>query len=130
MQFLIAAKRINLSFLYNRIYSDISHVQGLILCNPNNPLGSVISEQDLLGLINACTKLKLPIIIDEAYYEYYGKTCAHILENNDNLIIIRSFSKYYGLAGIRLGYIMANPYLIEQMKKFAGHGMSIVLQYC
>lgn len=107
-------------FPINDILDALPQSQGIILCNPNNPLGSLIKSQDLLKIVEVCTTLNLPVIIDEAYYEYCQYTCAHLLKESENIIIIRSFSKYYALAGLRLGYIMASSDLINQMLKIRG----------
>jgi histidinol-phosphate aminotransferase len=93
---------------------------GLILCNPNNPLGSTIENNDLLKLISETNKLNIPCIVDEAYFEFYGKSSAPLLKEYKNLIIIRTFSKAFGLAGLRLGYVLADKAVIEQLLKIRG----------
>ena len=57
------------------------------------------------------------IAIDECYYEYYGQTVIDLVVEFDNLLVLRSFSKSYGLAGLRIGYIAGNYELISQVKK-------------
>lgn len=93
---------------------------GVILCNPNNPLGSSINDKDIIKIIKRSKELNIPCIIDEAYFEFYGKTSSHLVKKFDNLIIIRTFSKAFGLAGLRLGYIIASTYVIEQVVKIRG----------
>jgi histidinol-phosphate aminotransferase len=96
---------------------------GLIyICNPNNPTASLTPRQDLETFIS-----RLPtttqVLIDEAYHDYANKSAlyasfiGHPLED-ERVIVTRTFSKVYGLAGLRLGYAVAAPKIIEKMRKF------------
>ena len=91
--------------------------KGLLLCNPNNPLGIPIPAAHIKALIVKTHALGIPVIIDEAYFEFYGQTSAALISKYDNLIIIRSFSKAFGLAGLRLGYVLARKEVIDQLVK-------------
>ncbi len=86
--------------------------------SPNNPTGFQFSKNDIKKIIK---KFKGPIIIDEAYGEFSDYSTVNLVKNNDNLIVIRTFSKAFGLAGLRLGYFVAN-------KKFTDI-FSRVIQY-
>jgi len=99
---------------------EIKKSSGVILCNPNNPLGSNINNKDIVKIIKLSRKLNIPCIIDEAYFEFCGMTSAHFVKKFDNLIIIRTFSKAFGLAGLRLGYIIASADIIKQFVKIRG----------
>ena len=96
---------------------------GLVyICNPNNPTGTITPRRDLETFIS-----KLPattnVLIDEAYHHYaipsgmYASFIDHPL-NDDRVIVTRTFSKVYGLAGLRLGYAVASPKIIQQMRNF------------
>ncbi len=96
---------------------------GLIyICNPNNPTASVTPRQDLETFIS-----RLPatarVVIDEAYHDYVTKSALyesfidHPLDD-ERVIVTRTFSKVYGLAGLRLGYAVAAPKAIAEMRKF------------
>lgn len=85
----------------------------IIICNPNNPTGNTMKEEEIVEILNI-GKL---VIIDEAYFEFYGKTVVYLLKKYDNLIILRTFSKWAGIAGLRLGYAIASPFLIKQLLK-------------
>ena len=79
----------------------------IFLCTPNNPTGNRISESSLRRVL----RLGLPTAIDEAYHEL-GETpesLTHLLAEFPNAILIRTFSKAFGLAGLRLGYALAHP---------------------
>ena len=93
------------------------------ICNPNNPTASLTPRKDIENFIS-----KLPtstfVIIDEAYHHYAGRSgdYASFLDrplNDERVIVTRTFSKVYGLAGLRLGYAVASPKVISQMQKFA-----------
>jgi histidinol-phosphate aminotransferase len=93
------------------------------ICNPNNPTASLTPRKDLENLIG-----KLPasafVVIDEAYHHYAGQSgqYASFIDRplqDERVIVARTFSKVYGLAGLRLGYAVASPKVIQQMQKFA-----------
>jgi histidinol-phosphate aminotransferase len=86
----------------------------IFLCTPNNPTGGRISEPDLKRLL----RLGLPTVIDEAYHEFgEGESFSRLLEEFPNAIVLRTFSKAYGLAGIRLGYALAHPAVIRLLTR-------------
>lgn len=97
-----------------------SRTKGLLLCNPNNPLGSLIPDADLVRLLERTAELNIPVLIDEVYFEFCGKTAVPLLERYPHLVILRSFSKSFGLAGVRLGYFLAHEHIIAELKKLAG----------
>ena len=88
------------------------------VCNPNNPSGTYNTEEDFLSFIEKVPSDVL-VVSDEAYYEYvtakdYPETIP-LLEKYDNLMILRTFSKAYGLASLRIGFGIGNPTLIGQI---------------
>ncbi len=89
----------------------------LVLVNPNNPTGTAIYENDLLKIIDKAKNTV--VLLDEAYYQYYGKSAKEKIRQYPNLIILQTFSKAFGLAGLRMGYIIANSKTISLMKKAA-----------
>lgn len=70
------------------------------LANPNSPTGTITPEEDIIRLLDT----GMPVLVDEAYYEFCGCTVAPLMERYDNLMILRTFSKWAGLAGLRIGY--------------------------
>jgi len=103
-----------------KILSQIENSDGIIIANPNNPLGNVLPQKELLKIIKTCNKFKKFCVVDEAYYEFYGKSCKDLIKHYKNLVVIRSFSKFLGLAGLRLGYIIADKHLITKFKIYQG----------
>ena len=85
-----------------------------IVCNPNAPSSSLINVGDLASL---AASLKSVLLIDEAYVDFSPCTCIDLVRQFDNVIILRSMSKGYSLAGLRFGYAIAQPSLIEGMWK-------------
>jgi len=87
-----------------------------IVCNPNAPSGSFTSVDELASLADEL-KGKSVLLIDEAYIDFAPANCAALVKKFDNVIILRSLSKGYSLAGLRFGYAIAQPKLIEGLLK-------------
>ncbi len=102
-------------FPVDEFLNSINDADIIYIASPNNPTGSIIEENDLLKIINKA-KDKV-IIIDETYANYMGKSYKDLVNKYDNIFIVRSFSKDFALAGLRLGYIISNPENIKVLKK-------------
>lgn len=100
---------------HNYEFDIIKDVDVIYFSNPNNPTGVCLDYSSIQQLIETYPN-KL-FIIDEAYYEFSKKTCSHLVNNFNNLIITRTFSKAFSLASMRLGYICTSPILIEYINK-------------
>lgn len=91
----------------------------LWICTPNNPTGVHIDQTTLQSVIDRCPDHVL-IVIDEAYYEYLEAEDAfdslHALKDHSNLMVLRTFSKAYGLAGLRIGYGVGHPEVINVLE--------------
>lgn len=85
-----------------------------IVCNPNAPSGSFINVNELASLADEVSGI---LLIDEAYVDFAEKNCTALAKDYDNVIILRSMSKGYSLAGIRFGYAIARPDLITGLIK-------------
>ncbi|MHC4316160.1 MAG: pyridoxal phosphate-dependent aminotransferase [Planctomycetota bacterium] len=85
-----------------------------IVCNPNAPSATFISVSELASLAD---ELKGVLLIDEAYVDFADDNCVNLVNDFDNVIILRSMSKGYGLAGLRFGYALAPPPLIAGLMK-------------
>jgi histidinol-phosphate aminotransferase len=89
----------------------------IFLCSPNNPTGNLLAVQDILLLCKAFTNQSI-IIVDEAYVEFSGKeSLVKYLNDFPNLVLLRTLSKAYGLAGTRCGVTLAAPSIIALLKK-------------
>jgi histidinol-phosphate aminotransferase len=90
----------------------------IIIANPNNPTGTTISESELVRLLEHVSSETL-VVVDEAYQEYVSQRdfpdSLSLQKHYQNLVIMRTFSKIYGLAGLRVGYTIANSPLVKKM---------------
>lgn len=83
----------------------------IFLASPNNPSGNLVAEATVRQLLD----LDLLVVVDEAYYEFAGTTVANLVPQHSNLVVLRTFSKWAGLAGIRLGYGIMDPAVAERL---------------
>lgn len=86
----------------------------ILLCNPNNPVGSVLPPDFLRSLLKS---FEGPVLVDEAYAEFAGVDATPLLATHENLIVIRTLSKAYGLAGLRVGYGLAIEPVAELLRR-------------
>ncbi|HEV3039989.1 MAG TPA: aminotransferase class I/II-fold pyridoxal phosphate-dependent enzyme [Candidatus Angelobacter sp.] len=104
---------------------------GLVyICNPNNPTGTLTPRQDLEAFIQKLPA-GIPVLIDEAYHHYAGGTSSYVSfldrpMNDGRVFVARTFSKVYGLAGLRVGYAIAPPEIAQQLMRNR-LGMSVSL---
>jgi histidinol-phosphate aminotransferase len=88
-------------------------IKAICLASPNNPDGKLLPRADLLRIL----RLGSLVLLDEAYFEYAGETGVELLPTYPNLVIVRTFSKWAGLAGLRIGYVIASPEFINALQK-------------
>lgn len=88
----------------------------IILSNPNNPTGYSISAREIKKILDNFPSAK--VLIDEAYYEFNGVTAVPYINEYDNLIVTRTLSKAWGLAAIRVGFLLANEKLVEELSNY------------
>ena len=86
----------------------------IVICSPNNPTGGLFPRERLIDLLE---RSDAPVIMDEAYFEFARVTAVDLLDSYENLIIIRTFSKAFSLAGLRIGYGLMNPGLAREVEK-------------
>lgn len=92
----------------------------IFIANPNNPTGTMVTAEEVEAFMQRVPEYVL-VVFDEAYYEYveredYPQTLKYVYEGR-NVIVLRTFSKIYGLAGLRIGYGISNEHIIELMNK-------------
>lgn len=98
--------------MLNAAHSPDAHV--MIVCNPNNPTGSQFPRADILQLLQESGKI---VVVDEAYAEFSEETLVPEIRNYPNLVILRTFSKAFGMAGLRLGYLVGQPETIALINR-------------
>ncbi len=94
---------------------DGCHSRGKLafLCSPNNPTGNALKKKVIREFLESFEY----VVVDEAYAEFHGESCADLLGHYTNLIVIRSFSKFFGLAGMRIGYALADESIAGGIEK-------------
>jgi len=92
------------------------------VCNPLNPTGSVLSSRDISRMISMAASTNSVVVFDEAYMDFAGPGHDHATEavrSGSRVLVLRTFSKAWGLAGLRVGYAVGAPDLIERMRRTA-----------
>ena len=88
----------------------------IFLCSPNNPTGNLVSEETVRSIAESTDGI---IFLDEAYAEFAEKSLLKLVKEYDNLVVGRTLSKAFGLAGLRLGYAVAPEWIAEQYRRIA-----------
>jgi threonine-phosphate decarboxylase len=92
----------------------------MCICNPHSPSGTLYCKEELLDLVDFCSKKDIIFSVDENYIEFADKsldnTLAGEVKNYENLFVIRSVTKFYGMAGIRFGYAVAAGTLLDRLE--------------
>lgn len=86
----------------------------VIICNPNNPTGSLFPPEEILRVVRESGKI---VVVDEAYAEFTGETLIPEIPNYPNMLIMRTFSKSFGMAGLRLGYLLGQAVIIDLINR-------------
>ncbi len=108
----------NLTMDVNNIIAELTRdTQLLILLNPNNPMGNVYSEGELERILCCCRKNEITVLIDEAYFYFYPKSFIKYALNERHILVTRTFSKFFSMAGCRLGYVVGDPLEIQMVQK-------------
>jgi len=109
----------NLTLDLKKLNKSITkNISMIIIANPNSPTGTIIEPDVMKKIIVKTNKLKIPLIIDEAYFGFYKKTYVKYVDKFNNLVVIRTFSKAFGLAGLRAGFIVCNKLISKNLFKF------------
>jgi histidinol-phosphate aminotransferase len=89
-------------------------VDVVFVCSPNNPTGTAQSIDTIAGLAAATDAL---VIVDEAYRDFGGESALPLVADHVNVAVVRTFSKAFALAGARIGYVLASPTLVEDLRR-------------
>jgi len=95
-------------------------VRLIIFSNPNNPTGIFTPVEDVERILKKAKERDIALLHDEAYFEFSGITAKDLIENYDNLYIIRTFAKAFGLVASRAGYVISKEENIQELKKIRG----------
>jgi histidinol-phosphate aminotransferase len=110
-----------LEYDYQAVASQVKDDTRLVfVCNPNNPTGTLVDHAVVKGFCEEVSK-KVPVFSDEAYLEFLEPSqqvsMVDLVKKGQNIIVSRTFSKIYGLAGLRVGYVIAKPELIKKITR-------------
>ncbi|WP_153730331.1 threonine-phosphate decarboxylase CobD [Sporosarcina obsidiansis] len=107
----------------SRIQDNLPRAAAIYLCTPNNPTGILPSMEELIAVIHAAETSGTEVVLDEAFIDFVDEkhSFIHQVETYSHVIIVRSMTKMYAIPGIRLGYLVAHPEIIENVKKQAPH---------
>ena len=106
----------SLEFPFERFLAAITpRTKLIIIASPNNPTGATVSREHLLAIAAAAPQAVL--MVDEAYFHFFGDTLLPDIARVPNLVVARTFSKAYGLASLRIGALFANARLIGFLRK-------------
>lgn len=89
----------------------------VLLAQPNQPVERVYSEAEMEALLERCDRVGALLLLDEAYHHFCPVTALPYLSHWGNLVVVRSFSKAFGIAGLRLGYLVSQPENVAQINK-------------
>lgn len=103
----------------DKMYSSITKKVSMILfANPNSPTGTVIDHKNVIKILKLAKRVGCYVVVDEAYFGFYSKSLTNLINKYKNLIVLRTFSKAYGLAGCRAGFIVSNKKTIKRLYVF------------
>lgn len=120
----LRSKRVNIvelnedfSLPYKKIIrrANEKKIDLIIICNPNNPSGTLFDKEKIIQIMK---DTNCYIMVDEAYYEFSDYSLAKYIENFNRLLVVRTLSKAFGLAGLRIGYCLSNKKTIEKLRSF------------
>ncbi|MEG0296520.1 MAG: histidinol-phosphate transaminase [Clostridium sp.] len=97
-------------------YGIDNRVDLVMFSNPNNPTGNVVSIEDIELILTAFKDTK--VVVDEAYVEFYGKSTVELIDKYSNLIVTRTLSKAWGLASLRVGFLISNEGLVSELNNY------------
>ncbi len=104
--------RINL----NEIDPLLPQIDILYLCNPNNPTGVLLKKSEIVPLIVRAEKRGVLVVVDEAFMDFAdNESVTDEIRRRDNLIVIKSLTKFFGIPGLRLGYLIANSKMVDKI---------------
>lgn len=89
-------------------------VRVIVICSPNNPTGNTTSLLDIAEVLKRTHAL---VVVDEAYGEFTKESCISLINEYPNLVVLRTFSKAFSLAGLRIGYLLAQPPTVKELLK-------------
>jgi len=104
----------DMSFDVDRLIEASRSADVVVLCNPNNPTGTLLERTALIAILQAARGL---VLVDEAYHEFSEQSAVPLLNEHRNLVVLRTFSKAMAMAGLRFGYLLTHPEIAREINK-------------
>lgn len=101
------------NFKLRNVENYAENARAMVICSPNNPTGNMQEREKIISVLETGA----PVILDEAYIEFARKSNLDLVNEYENLIVLRTFSKAFGLAGVRVGYAVANEKIIDYLSR-------------
>lgn len=109
-----------------RILDDLHNVDIFFLCDPNNPTGSLVPRELTEKIIHRCIEEKIVLVIDQCFMEFTGRTDDYVeLLFNEQIVILKAFTKIYAMAGLRLGYLISGSTELSEKVRHTGQCWSV-----
>lgn len=110
------------TFDINKFIEKIDEKTSLVsLVNPSMPIGNVYNQNDIIRVLEKAKSVGAMVIIDEAYHYFYEKGSIGLISKYDNLVVLRTFSKFLSIPGLRMGVVISNPQNIQYVKNYKPH---------
>jgi threonine-phosphate decarboxylase len=102
---------------FSKVLEYVKDVDLVFLCNPNNPTGTVISQKEILSLLEVCKKNNVVLVIDEAFIDFIQgyENITMVSKIDKSLLVLRSLTKFFAIPGLRLGYVTGHKDLISKI---------------
>lgn len=107
----------NFQLEISRLLSSLASIDLLFLCNPNNPTGTLLSRAELIEILEYTNKQGIFLVVDEAFVDFVEEevTIIDLIDDYNNLFVLRSLTKFFAIPGLRVGYGVANQELIQSL---------------
>lgn len=110
------------SFDINKLIEKIDENTSLVsLVNPSMPIGNVYEQSEIESVVKKAKSVNAVVIIDEAYHYFYEKSSLDLIKKYDNVIILRTFSKFLSMPGLRMGAVISSKNNIQYVKNYKPH---------
>ncbi|MCL6587653.1 MAG: threonine-phosphate decarboxylase CobD [Anoxybacillus sp.] len=118
VQSLVSTEESGWAHELSELFALLEQIDVLFLCQPNNPTGTAMEKKSLYSLVQAAEERGKFVVIDEAFYHFWdgGYTTVPWISSFSHLIVVRSLTKIYHLAGARIGYVAANETIVQKLK--------------
>jgi histidinol-phosphate aminotransferase len=109
----------NFELKFDLLLKNISSkISLIILANPNSPTGTILEKKKIFKILEKAKKKNIPVLIDEAYNGFYNFSYLKFIKKYKNLLVLRTFSKSFGLAGLRAGFLATNKNMAQELSKY------------